>query len=260
MANNDGRHTEVLSGPDDGTLWIDAHRRVWARKSFLRAYYTEQYFARVVAAMPPGPSLEIGAGPGFFAQYHRCSVVTDVAAAPHVDRVVDVHSMPFADGSFACVVGIDVAHHFHHPARGLSEIARVLRPGGRLILIEPWTGPVGYFLNKYVHTEDCFPIEDPWGPIFSGAKHAMEGNATIPKTLFADHADGLAARTGLRARAVKPFSILGFLATGGFTPWSLPMWAGRFLVGVDGALPAALMDFAAIKVFIVAERIDPELH
>lgn len=234
--------------------WIVAHRETWARKPLLRSFYTEEYFERIVRAMVPGRSLELGAGPGFFAQFHRCDVVSDVAPADHVDQVVDVHAMPFAEGSFDCVVGIDIVHHFFHPARGLSEIARVLRPRGRLVLVEPWTGPVGYFVNKYLHTEDCFPIADPWAPVLTEGKNALEGNATIPRTLFYDHAAELAAHTGLDVVEVTPFSCLGFLSTGGFSRWSLPAGLGRAIARIERRLPQGLMRFAAIKVFIVVEK------
>jgi SAM-dependent methyltransferase len=177
-----------------------------------------------------------------------------VAPADHVDQVVDVHSMPFADETFDCVVGIDVVHHFFHPARGLSEIARVLRPRGRLVLIEPWTGPVGYFVNKYLHTEECFPIVDPWAPVLTEGKRALEGNATIPKTLFFDHAHDIAAHTGLEVVALTPFSCLGFLSTGGFSRWSSPAWLGRAFMRAERTLPISAMRFLAVKVFVVAEK------
>jgi SAM-dependent methyltransferase len=236
--------------------WIDAHRRVWARKAILRDFYTGEYFERIVGAMPKGRSLELGAGPGFFAQYHRCDVISDVTAAPHIDRVVDVHAMPFEDGSFDCVVGIDVAHHFYHPAKGLREIARVLRDGGKLILIEPWTGPVGYFVNKYLHTEECSPVKDPWGKVLPDAKAAMDGNATIPKTLFYDHASELRQQVGLAVVEASPFSCLGFLSTGGFTRWSLPAPLGRAITRVERRLPMGLLRYLAVKVFVVAQK-DP---
>jgi SAM-dependent methyltransferase len=239
----------------EGTRWIHAHRLTWARKELLRHFYISEYFERILRAMPRGRSLEVGAGPGFFAEYHRCDVVTDVAPAPHVDQVVDVHAMPFPDESFDCVVGIDVAHHFYYPAKGLMEIARILRPSGRLILVEPWTGPLGYFVNKYLHTEDCFPIADPWAPVLTNAKNAMQGNATIPKSLFFDNAQSLVEHTGLRTLQVSPFSCLGFLSTGGFTRWSLPKVIGRAIIKLDRKVPDSLLRYLAMKVFIVAERV-----
>lgn len=48
--------------------------------------------------------------------------------------VGDVASLPFADGSFDLVVSTFSVHHWADPAPGLSEIARVLRPGGRAII------------------------------------------------------------------------------------------------------------------------------
>lgn len=234
--------------------WIAAHRKQWDRKSGLREFYEKECFARVVGAMPTGSSLEIGSGPGFFTRYHRCTVVSDVTDAGHVDRVVDAHSMPFDDGSFASVVGIDVVHHFLHPAKALAEIARVLEPGGRLVLIEPWTGAAGWFVNTYLHDEDCFSIADPWAPVFTGDKDPMDGNATIPKTYFSEHREELTGQTGLRVRTLEPFGCLGYLATGGFTRWQLPRPVTSGLIGLERALPTKVWQTCGLKVFIVAER------
>ena len=45
--------------------------------------------------------------------------------------------LPFADGSFGSVLVRDLLHHVPEPRDVLGEVARVLRPGGRLALLEP---------------------------------------------------------------------------------------------------------------------------
>lgn len=50
---------------------------------------------------------------------------------------LDVHALPFADESFGAVTVIEALHHFPDYARALSEIHRVLRPGGILYSYEP---------------------------------------------------------------------------------------------------------------------------
>ncbi|MFV2067924.1 MAG: class I SAM-dependent methyltransferase [Pirellulales bacterium] len=47
----------------------------------------------------------------------------------------DMAQMPFADGSFDCVTCGYVLEHLPNPRTGLAEIARVLRPGGRMFLL-----------------------------------------------------------------------------------------------------------------------------
>ena len=42
--------------------------------------------------------------------------------------------LPFADASFDLVIAWDVVEHVQDPARLLAELARVLRPGGRVLL------------------------------------------------------------------------------------------------------------------------------
>lgn len=50
--------------------------------------------------------------------------------------VADAELLPFPDKSFDIVLCRLAAHHFPHPARFVAEAARVLRPGGRLGVVD----------------------------------------------------------------------------------------------------------------------------
>jgi SAM-dependent methyltransferase len=114
--------------------------------------------ADVAAVAPDGARvLEVGCGPGHLsvqlAGQHRLQVTgldLDPAmiarAAANTDRaanrggrrpsflVGDVAALAFPDRSFDLVVSTLSMHHWADPAAGLTEIGRVLRPGGRALI------------------------------------------------------------------------------------------------------------------------------
>jgi ubiquinone/menaquinone biosynthesis C-methylase UbiE len=51
-------------------------------------------------------------------------------------------AIPFADSSFDFVLCSEVLEHVPDPRRAIGEIARVLRPGGRLVLTVPFLYPI----------------------------------------------------------------------------------------------------------------------
>lgn len=58
--------------------------------------------------------------------------------SPDVERV-DMLAMQFDDGSFDCVIANHVLEHVSDVPRALSEIRRVLKPGGVAILQTPYS-------------------------------------------------------------------------------------------------------------------------
>ena len=93
---------------------------------------------------PPRDVLDLGAGEGFVGQAVQQVtgarvVLCDVAdfnrtALPH--RLYDGRSLPYADASFDLVLLAYVLHHAGDPERVLSETYRVLKPGGRVAVLE----------------------------------------------------------------------------------------------------------------------------
>lgn len=102
-------------------------------------------FGAVVAAAPKRV-LEVGCGAGEMAERitnaFGCELVgldisermVELTRARGIEVVLgDVQALPFADGDFDCVVAGWLFYHVADRDRALSECARVLRPGGRLI-------------------------------------------------------------------------------------------------------------------------------
>ncbi len=52
-----------------------------------------------------------------------------------------IYQLPFADESFDCVIISEVLEHLHHDDLALSEIRRVMKPGGVLAASVPREGP-----------------------------------------------------------------------------------------------------------------------
>lgn len=61
----------------------------------------------------------------------------EAANLPHCGvRLADMYALPFADASFDLVTIHQVLHYAETPAMAVAEAARVLRPGGRLLLVD----------------------------------------------------------------------------------------------------------------------------
>ncbi|MFM9140261.1 MAG: class I SAM-dependent methyltransferase [Solirubrobacterales bacterium] len=79
--------------------------------------------------------LELGAGRESARAANLTRTDAFVYDAASLDAVADAHALPFADGSFDFVFSLAVFEHLHSPWVAAQEIARVLRPGGRVYVL-----------------------------------------------------------------------------------------------------------------------------
>ena len=115
---------------------LNSYRDVWNTKPVLRAIYGD-LFDRIVSRCTSGPTLEIGGGIGNLKDRLEDVWSSDIQYGPWLDLVADAQRLPFPNESLGNVVMLDVLHHVEWPLLFLRETARVLRPGGRIVMIEP---------------------------------------------------------------------------------------------------------------------------
>jgi len=173
----------LLEGMDvDGVSRLDLHRKMLAKKRMLRDVFTEfhhlfkkldqQFFSG------NGAEVELGAGISPMRDSYPNVLATDIVDAPHLDKVINAEAMDLPDNSVRTIYAQNCFHHFHHPDKFLSELERVLIPGGGVILLEPYYGPFASFLFKRLFRTEGFdksfpswetPVEGP----MNGANQAL---------------------------------------------------------------------------------------
>lgn len=108
---------------------------------------------REVVSRARGETLEVGIGTGRNLEYYQPGVaLTGIDVSERMlerarDRalrlgqrvrllVADLHALPFEDGAFDTVVATYVFCSVADPRRGLTEVRRVVRPDGIVLLLE----------------------------------------------------------------------------------------------------------------------------
>jgi ubiquinone/menaquinone biosynthesis C-methylase UbiE len=166
-------------------------QRRWQRERRRRKVGRAYDMALEVARIVPRYSrvLDVGCGSGFIA--HHLSAMLGIAVtgidldkcpqAPIDYRRFDGAHFPVEDESFDCVVFCYVLHHAQDVAAVLSEVRRVLGPGGLLVVYEdiPETGWDRFVcwthnLQWQSRTGPCtFRDEDEWRDTFDAAGFAI---------------------------------------------------------------------------------------
>jgi SAM-dependent methyltransferase len=164
------------------------HLAIWKEKPELRLVY-EVWFDLLLGQLPRGAvTVEVGAGMGTFAAHARRRrpdlrwIATELAVTGWNDVVADALRLPFQDASVDAVVGVDVLHHLARPRWFFAEAARVVRPGGRVALVEPWVSALSFPIYRFFHQESCSFSSDTWRPFAAtgdATKDAFDGNAAV---------------------------------------------------------------------------------
>jgi len=244
--------TRGLHPDDPRTTFV--RRDLIRSKPFLQKIYREWY-RRIIEVLPQGEGgvLELGSGAGFFAELCPQAITSEMFLCAGIRLVADARRLPFADGSLRALVMTDVMHHIPQPQAFLAEARRILRPGGRIVMIEPWVSAWSRFVYARFHSEPFRPEASSWsfpstGPL-SGANGAVpwivfERDAALFRELFPE----------LVVEKIEPCMPFRYLFSGGVSLRSLaPGWSFPVLTFLE-RLTQPWMRSLAMFAFIQLER------
>jgi len=201
---------------------ITDYKKRWNEKPVLRAVYADLY-KYVDDSLVDGNTLEIGSGIGNFKIKSESLVKTDIQFSNDIDIVSDAQRLPFSNETFSNIILIDVIHHLECPLLFLDEAQRVLKPGGRVIMIDPGITPLSWFFYRFLHTEH---VDMKWSPMgectTNPEKDPYHSNQAIPTLLFGKYLKFFKEKyTSLTLLEHKWMSIFVYQMSGGFKAWSL---------------------------------------
>jgi ubiquinone/menaquinone biosynthesis C-methylase UbiE len=143
---------------------IELNKKKWDERSesydARRFDYFRFFQKRVVSLARPekgGRFLDIGCGTGWAVRYtaglvgeggEACGIdispkMIERAKAKSRDDgnihfyQADAEEIPFEDGFFDSIICTNSFHHYLHPSSVLNEVRRVLKPGGRVYIMDP---------------------------------------------------------------------------------------------------------------------------
>ena len=96
-----------------------------------------------------GLTLDLGCGSAYYKKYFPNRIGFDIQPGPNVDVVGDIHNLPFEDEKFDNILCTEVLEHLHSPQIAISEIKRVLKNNGKIILTTRFIFPLHEIPNDY---------------------------------------------------------------------------------------------------------------
>jgi SAM-dependent methyltransferase len=211
---------------------IQRNLEAWQNKPLLRAIYAG-FYERIVALIDtsmPGRIVEIGSGVGNLKTRLPQALGTDLFANPWLDLTCDGYELPFFNGTVSHLILFDVFHHLRAPNALLAEARRVLVPGGRVILFEPYMSACSYPVYGLLHHE----------PVALGASISQQEVLPRPRDYYA--AQGNATRLFFRQEIpgwprgwkifhAEAFASFSYLLSGGFS--KAAMYPAAWLPGLQ---------------------------
>ena len=169
--------------------------------------------------------------------------------------------MPFGPNTLGNIVMVDVLHHIEHTLNFFREAARVLKQGGRVVMIEPGITPLSWAFFNFIHEEPVIMNADP---LTSGApdptRDPYNSDQAIPSLIATWHRDRIPridAGYGDQAGSLV-FADLLPIVWRIQESWSLlPERIATSLMRFERKVEVALGRYLGFRLFLVFEKVAP---
>lgn len=207
--------TKEIKSIDDVST-TELHGTIIHKKKFLKNIYLENYkcFATAIGEdIASKKIVELGSGGGFINEVIPHAIKSDVIELPNIDMHFSALDMPFENETIDAFVMIDVLHHINDSEAFFTEALRCLKPGGKIVMIEPANTLWGGFIYRNFHHEP-FDAKGGWG--FESSGPMSSANGAIPWILFIRDRKLFSAKfPQLKINKIKHHTPFRYLISGG---------------------------------------------
>ncbi|BDU70060.1 hypothetical protein GETHOR_21610 [Geothrix oryzae] len=212
-------------GVDDPRTTL-LRRRLLQSKPFLRCLYLEWYSLLAARIQGLDPVLELGSGGGFLSEFRAGVIQSDLIRVPGLSLSADACRLPFKEGRLGAIVMTNVLHHIPDVAQFIAEAVRCLRPGGHVVMVEPWNTVWSQQIYRHLHNEPFDPGAT-WKFPFTGP--LSSANNALPWILFRrDRARFEETFPKMSIDTIQPMMPFAYLLSGGVSrPIGAPGWSYR---------------------------------
>ncbi len=151
---------------------------------FVRRVYEDFYkiFMNAAKGVPDGKLVELGTGYGFLKEFSYLDLIcSDINTNFNVDLRFSAEYLPLKENTVSAFFMIGVLHHIKNVDMFFSDVKKVLVPGGKVVMIEPFNSPFARAMYRISHHEP-FDLESGWK--ISGDKHLADANIALPWIIF----------------------------------------------------------------------------
>lgn len=214
-------------------------KNIIQKKPVLYKIYIDYYlfFKNILTQCPlQGRAIELGSGAGFIKKFIPEMITSDYLSYEGIDQVIDATNLPYEQNAVKFIGMINVLHHIANAEKFFSEAQRVLKPGGKIAIIDQHHGWFSRWILKYAHHEPYLPNASSWafettGPV-SGANGAL---AWIIFQRDRHKFEKLFPK--LEIIRYEPHTPLQYWLSGGLKKWNLiPSWAFGLIKALDKLL------------------------
>ncbi|MDX2240569.1 MAG: methyltransferase domain-containing protein [Leptolyngbyaceae cyanobacterium bins.302] len=231
-------------------------RKIIQRKPFLYNTYRSFYhqLLRAIEQVPEGEVVELGSGASFLQKYAPQITTSDVLPYEGVDRVFSALDMPFSDSTVAAFVMVDVFHHLQDSRQFFQAALRCLKPGGKIVMVEPANTAWSRFVYTNFHHEP-FETRGWWG--FDTGGPLSGANMALPWIVFCrDRRQFQAEFPGLRICTIRIHTPFRYLLSGGLSfRQLLPSWTYPLVEAIESLL-TPVNSYLGMFMTIELEKID----